>query len=402
MSTADVHQLEGQPTTELPPDLLLVVFIHGFKGDDTTFRSFPERLQHVLSETIKDIIVESVVFPAYETKGELTAAVISFADWLTNLTVQREVANGLGGGAGKAKVVICGHSMGGLLAADSLIEFVRTRPDNRAPLWPNILACLAFDTPYLGLHPSVFKNSVDQAATYIRGARDVFTTFQSFGSKTGSAASAGQASVPKAALEAAPASVATSPWQKWAPAAYAVGGAVIAGAAAGTAYWKRDDLSTRYKWATDHMQYVGALWQERELQNRLKALLDIEDEMGVMFRTFYTFLPAKPPTLPEPRTFIVLPRASSRLAAHFLPASNTVAEDEVKAHTGMFDSKSNDGYYELGLNTAQLIRGAMERCRLGTTHVQSEMTTEPASDSGSSGATALHSDSDPDHDENAT
>lgn len=38
-------------------------------------------------------------------------------------------------------------SMGGLLAADALIEFVRARPDSTAPLWPNIVACIAFDTP---------------------------------------------------------------------------------------------------------------------------------------------------------------------------------------------------------------------------------------------------------------
>jgi hypothetical protein len=39
------------------------------------------------------------------------------------------------------------QSMGGLLAADSLKEFINTRPDIHAPLWPNIIACLAFDTP---------------------------------------------------------------------------------------------------------------------------------------------------------------------------------------------------------------------------------------------------------------
>ena len=32
-----------------------------------------------------------------------------FADWLTTQTVEREVANGTGGGAGKAKIVLCGH-----------------------------------------------------------------------------------------------------------------------------------------------------------------------------------------------------------------------------------------------------------------------------------------------------
>ena len=37
-----------------------------FKGTDTTFGSFPSRLTHVLSETIDNVRVESIVFPAYE------------------------------------------------------------------------------------------------------------------------------------------------------------------------------------------------------------------------------------------------------------------------------------------------------------------------------------------------
>lgn len=39
-----------------------------------------------------------------------TKAVVRFADWLTTLTVEREVASGLG--AGKAKIVLCGHRYG--------------------------------------------------------------------------------------------------------------------------------------------------------------------------------------------------------------------------------------------------------------------------------------------------
>ncbi len=41
--------------------------------------------------------------------------------------------------------------MGGLLAADSIYAFIHTRPDTDAPLWPNVVACLAFDTPVLPL-----------------------------------------------------------------------------------------------------------------------------------------------------------------------------------------------------------------------------------------------------------
>jgi len=50
---------------------LLIVYIHGFKGDDTTFGNFPSRLQHILSETLQGTVIDSVVFPAYETKGDL-------------------------------------------------------------------------------------------------------------------------------------------------------------------------------------------------------------------------------------------------------------------------------------------------------------------------------------------
>jgi hypothetical protein len=52
-----------------PPDLLLVIFIHGFKGDDETFGSFPDRLQNILSTSIPSVKVECIVFPQYEVGG---------------------------------------------------------------------------------------------------------------------------------------------------------------------------------------------------------------------------------------------------------------------------------------------------------------------------------------------
>jgi len=278
--------------------------------------------------------------------------------------------------------------MGGLLAADSLLEFVRTRPDQTAPLWPNIIACLAFDTPYFGVHPFVFKNSAAQAAGYVRSAREVFTSFQSFSSKSTSASA--PAGAAKAAITAAStskasasASASTSPWSKWTPAAYAVGGALLAGAAAGTAYYKRDDLGFGYKWVTDHMRYVGALWDEAALHRRVDALVEIEQEMGVIFRTFYSYLPPSPPTYTTARTFVILPK-SSHHAEHFVRAPNTLAMDEIQAHTGMFDSKSNDGYYELGLATAQVIRDALNAstsraARLETAMGSAPVESEPAS-----------------------
>ena len=37
-----------------------------FNGTDETFGGFPDRLQHILTETIENVAVECIVFPAYE------------------------------------------------------------------------------------------------------------------------------------------------------------------------------------------------------------------------------------------------------------------------------------------------------------------------------------------------
>lgn len=89
----------------------------------------------------------------------------------------------------------------------------------------------------------------------------------------------------KAAQSTTPSAPAQGGWGKWAgPAAYAVGGALIAGAAAGGAYYKKDDLTQGFSWATDHMKYVGNLWDDVALEERINALVDIERDHGVVFR----------------------------------------------------------------------------------------------------------------------
>jgi len=66
----------------------------------------------------------------------------------------------------------------------------------------------------------------------------------------------------------------------------AVGGAVIAaGAAASAAYYKKEELGIGYTWATDHMKYVGSLWDEEDLNKRLDTLFGFDKRMGILFRT---------------------------------------------------------------------------------------------------------------------
>lgn len=87
----------------LPQDLLLVIFIHGyvtspafapnsrteggdskpsllsgvwsvvrFKGTDSTFSSFPKRLEHVLSKSVDNVVAECIVFPEYAVSSPVT------------------------------------------------------------------------------------------------------------------------------------------------------------------------------------------------------------------------------------------------------------------------------------------------------------------------------------------
>ena len=74
-------------------------------------------------------------------------------------------------------------------------------------------------------------------------------------------------------------------WGGWGPAAFAVGGALMAGALAGTAYYHRADIETSYGALTQHMQYVGALWDKDALAERVRHLVEGETMHGVVFRT---------------------------------------------------------------------------------------------------------------------
>ncbi|KAF8311152.1 hypothetical protein DL93DRAFT_2149723 [Clavulina sp. PMI_390] len=339
---------------------LLCVFVHGFKGTDSTFDGFPERLQNMVAGPGTGVeTVSCVVFPAYES-----AATEKFADWLTTTVVHKEVANGQGGGAGKTKVVLCGHSMGGLLIADAMLAIAASRLQKTAPLWPHIIACIAYDTPYYGLHPFIFKNQTTKVVAYAQQAQKLASGLGLFGAATEStsAASSVSSAQPRALLTATDTTAAASKpstssiWNKWAPAAI---GAVAAGAAAGAAWYKKEDLTTSVTWASDHLKYVGNLWDQKGLHTRVESLIAVQKESGVYFHNFYTLLPKKS-ALEEPRTFINLPSKSSEAFQYHSAVQNTLAEDEIAAHIAMFSPKTNDGYYDLGLQTADIIRRALE------------------------------------------
>jgi hypothetical protein len=112
----------------------------------------------------------------------------------------------------------------------------------------------------------------------------LFGSFAAFGAKKATQTPPKEDKVPVAAIEAP--LLTQSAWGKWAPAAYAIGGAIAAGAAAGGAYYKRNDLGMGYAWMTDHMKYVGNLWDEEGLRQRVATLIEVEKTQGVLFRVY--------------------------------------------------------------------------------------------------------------------
>lgn len=183
-------------------------------------------------------------------------------------------------------------SMGGLLIADAVIAIADSRHEKTAPLWPRIIACVAFDTPYYGLHPFVFKHSASKAVTYAQAAHQLANNLGLFGSAASSSAAASTVPDTKSKTRQesilvqtsqspqSNASSSRSGWAKWAPAAL---GAVVAGAAAGAALYKKEELTSSLGWAGDHLKYVGNLWDDKALRRRVDSLIAIRRESGVYF-----------------------------------------------------------------------------------------------------------------------
>lgn len=142
----------------------------------------------------------------------------------------------------------------------------------------------------------MFKHKAEEAINYVNAARGVVSGVGML-SALGSFGFGGKSGVPQASgSQPSSSQVLTSPrdspadkrskspWEKWAPAVYGVGGALLAGAAAGAVYHQRDNLNLGLNWATDHLKYVGTMWDENKLKARVDGLRKLNEENGIIFR----------------------------------------------------------------------------------------------------------------------
>jgi hypothetical protein len=343
---------------------LLLVFIHGFKGSDDsslgggTFNDFPKDLRALIRTTLPKLEVLSVQYPRYETRGDLRECVAKFKEWLMNKTIDLEVANGTPSPTvdPSVHIVLVGHSMGGIVAAETLLSIIRdepvpfaagnnlnatetqsrpqspgpnlaqseektSRPSSATPedkhsvlFFPYIEGVLAFDTPYLGISPGVLAHGAEEHINHASTAYKAYNSAQElFGWGNKSTTPQPIANASSRGLPAADGST-KSGWGKWAM--YGGAAAAIAGAA-GAAYMSRNQITQGFSWASSHLEFVGCLARGAELQKRVESVVKLADTHSVGFADFYTALGDKSPAkteyagyvLGQDRTFCVVPKA---------------------------------------------------------------------------------------------
>ncbi|KAL4978368.1 hypothetical protein BDW66DRAFT_18689 [Aspergillus desertorum] len=317
---------------------LLLVFVHGFKGGDDTFGDFPQHLKALLSRKLPAVTVATLVYPKYETRGSLHDSVSAFREWLQNQVIDLEVSNQTASPTvdPSVHVFLVGHSMGGIVAADTLLLLASEQPipartssqsprhkfdgssedskaadstnlaDSGSFMFPHIQGIFAFDTPYLGIAPGVVSFGAE--GHY----RTIASTYNAFSEVTGlfglrRANNASSKATPPPSSEARklpPASdddaAATPSWQRWGRYAMFAGaaGAVAAGGAAAM-YSQRQRLTDGWGWVSSHLAFVGCLARPAELQQRISQLSQVHKDRGIRCVNFYTCLGKGAPSLVE-------------------------------------------------------------------------------------------------------
>ncbi|GJC96758.1 hypothetical protein ColKHC_05584 [Colletotrichum higginsianum] len=397
------------------PRTLLLCFIHGFKvgrdrrqqrdpttdratntiqGNDNTFHDFPDDLKRSVTKQLPDHRVESIVYPQYETKGELAQATEAFLSWLKEQVMEVRKANVEKPWPPKDRevgVVLVAHSMGGFVAADALFlainERAASKPSEDDPIFPLIQGILTFDTPYNGLARSMFVYGGFSNYQKVSSVFNVMTALSA----------AAPASLARLGTRRAATSAVTSSssavgrgnpgWKTWQLIAVRTGtvGAIAAGGVAayvnreailsglknlnrdsvkegyqqsigalgqGLAYINRGNVGQSFAWLSDHFTFVGALLKQKELNRRLERMGALQ---GVGIHDFYASLGEN--GYWQGGYFDLLRRPEGDHAASSLFSRQVLQEvdDEVQAHMSMFQPQRHKGYEGMTEDAAELV-----------------------------------------------
>ncbi|UKZ77672.1 hypothetical protein TrVFT333_005396 [Trichoderma virens FT-333] len=344
---------------------LILCFIHGFKGGESTFGdnySFVEDLRAAVTRELPGITIKVLVYPKYETRGDLGEAVSRFRSWLQDKIIDYEVAMGTASPTVEPSVrtILIGHSMGGIVAAETVMGLAAERP-------------------------IYTEDGIDKSGAVRRiapgvvayGAEGHYQTAQSAFSQLGSlwkmAGGGGEdtaaaASAASALTKATPAKIDDGGGWGWGKIAM-YGAAASAVAAGGAAAWmNREHISTGWSWVSSHLEFVGCLARPEALKQRVAYMVKLSSELNVGFANLYTRLGKgaenKPVSmvgtvLGKDRTFCVLP--NKQPSGLWIEAVNDAVADETTAHISMFEAKKNPAYGKLLQDSTGLIGSWVRR-----------------------------------------
>ncbi|KAI0408535.1 hypothetical protein F4802DRAFT_618658 [Xylaria palmicola] len=378
------------------PRTLLLCFLHGFKGTDDTFRTFPEDLRTNVAKQLPGDNVESIVYPKYETKGELGQCSTAFLAWLKERVMEARKARSekpWPPNDHDVGVILVAHSMGGFVASDTLFLVLNERLANHeegsdSSLFPPIRGILTFDTPFNGLARSMFVYGAFSNYQKVSSVFNVMTALSAAPAAFGRTAFRRTAGGLPSRGPSSPA------WKGWQLVAVRTGtvGAIAAGGVAaymhrqqimdgmrsmrnlnresmkegyqqgvdsisqGLAYINRGNVGRSFEYLSDHFTFVGALLKQQELARRLERMALLK---GIGIHDFYTSLGENGMWsggyfVPE-RTFCAVPSAEHQAYHLFSRRIIKNVDDEVQAHMSMFVRDKNDEYEQMTQEASNLV-----------------------------------------------
>ncbi|KAI5795365.1 hypothetical protein DFH27DRAFT_564521 [Peziza echinospora] len=134
---------------------LLLVYIHGFLGNTTSFNQLPTHLHNLLtyflSISCPQYTVHTKVYPRFKTRHAIGDAAEMFSQWLADHE------------GDDTDIVLLGHSMGGILAGEVvLLPPMHAYGDSGSErrYRHKIMGLVGFDVPFLGMHPGIITSGI--------------------------------------------------------------------------------------------------------------------------------------------------------------------------------------------------------------------------------------------------